>query len=57
MTARHEEECYEQSILNNFHVCEGVSNDDVGVARGTTVLQEIRPDVLVSKPAISLKES
>ena len=56
MAARHEEGRYEKSILKHFLGCEGLSDDDVGAARGT-VFQEIRPDVLVSKPAISLKKS
>ena len=42
MAARHEEGCYEKSILKQFHVCKGLSNDDVGAARGT-IFQEIRP--------------
>ena len=41
MAARHEEGCYEKSILKHFHVCKGLSSDDVGVAR-VTVFQEIR---------------
>ena len=43
MAARHEEGCYEKNILKNVLVCEGLSNDDVGVARGI-VFQEIRPE-------------
>ena len=31
-----------KNILKHFLVCIGLSNDDVGVARGT-VFQEIRP--------------
>ena len=42
MAARHEEGCYEKNILKHFHACKGLSNDDVGAARGT-VFQEIRP--------------
>ena len=42
-TAAHcEERCYENHIIIHFLVREGLSTDDVGVARGT-VLQEIRP--------------
>ena len=42
VAARHEEGCYEKSILKKFHVCKGLSNDDVGAARGTA-FREIRP--------------
>ena len=42
MAARHKEGCYEKSILKHFHACKGLSNDDIGAARGT-VFQEIRP--------------
>ena len=43
MAARHEEGCHEMHIFAYFLVLhEGLSNDDVGVARGT-VFQEIRP--------------
>ena len=42
MAARHEEGCYEKSILTYFHVCIGLSSDVVGAAKGT-VFQEIRP--------------
>ena len=42
MAARHEDGCYETSILKHFHACKGLSNDDVGVTR-STVFQEIRP--------------
>ena len=57
MAARHEEGCYEENICISFLVCGGLSNDDVGVARGT-LFQEIRPGgELVSKPAISLNNS
>ena len=42
MAARHEEGCNEKSILKLFRVCKGLSNDDVGAARGA-VFQEIRP--------------
>ena len=43
MAARHEEGCYERSILKHFHACKGLSNDGVGgVVRGN-VFQEIRP--------------
>ena len=42
MAARHEEGCYEKSILEQFHVRKGLSNDDVGAARGT-IFQETRP--------------
>ena len=40
--------------LHIFLRGEGLSNDDVGGARGT-VFREIQPVELVSKPAISLK--
>ena len=42
MAARHEEGCYEKSILKHFHAFKGLSNDDVGSARDT-VFQETRP--------------
>ena len=41
MAARHEEGCYEKYILIYFLACTGISNDGVGVARGT-VIQEVR---------------
>ena len=41
--------------LHMFSFCEGLSNDDVGVTRGS-VFQEIRPGELLSKQAISLKK-
>ena len=41
MADRHEEGYYEKNIPTNFVVCNGLSNDDVGVARGT-VFEEIR---------------
>ena len=41
MAGQREEECYENTILTHFHVCKGLSNDDVGAAKGT-VLQEMR---------------
>ena len=44
MAARPEEGCYKNRILNHFHACKSLSNDYVGVARGT-VLQEIQPGV------------
>ena len=44
MAARHEEGCHENNILKQFPVCKGLSNDDVGTARGT-VFREIRPGV------------
>ena len=43
MAARHEEGRYEKNVFRYFFVRKGLSNDDVGVARGT-VSQEIRPD-------------
>ena len=45
MSARHEEECYEKNILKHVLVCEGLSNDDVGVARGIVFQEKIRPGV------------
>ena len=39
MAGRHEERCCEKNVLTQFHVCKGLSNDDVGAARGTTVFQ------------------
>ena len=43
VAARHEEGCYEENIFIHCFVCKGLSNDDVGVARGT-LFEEIRPD-------------
>ena len=42
MGARHEKGCYEISSSHIFHACKGLSNDDVGAARGN-VFQKIRP--------------
>ena len=42
MAARYEEGCYEKYIFTYVLVHEGLSTDDVGVAKGT-VFQEIRP--------------
>ena len=42
MVARHEEGGYETKIFVLFLVCKGLSNDDVGVARGA-VFQNIWP--------------
>ena len=42
MAARHEEECYEKNVFPHFLVCNGLSNEDAGVTRGT-VFQETRP--------------
>ena len=42
MAARHEEGCYENNISMCSLVCKEISEDDVGVARGT-VSQETRP--------------
>ena len=61
MAAIHEEGCFEKSILKHFHVCNGLSDDDVGeggVCRGTpTVFQKIRPgERWFQKPAISLRQ-
>ena len=42
MAARHEEWCYEENILICFLGCNGLSNDDIEVERGT-VFREIRP--------------
>ena len=53
MAARHEEGFYEKDILIYSLVWKGLSNDGVGVAKGT-VFKEIRPG---SKPAISPKET
>ena len=41
MAARHEEGCYENNTSMCFLVCKVLSEDDVGMARGT-VSQEIR---------------
>ena len=35
MAAQHEEGCCEKNVLTRFLVCKGLSNDDVGAARGT----------------------
>ena len=44
MAARHEEGCYKYIyVFGCLLVCEGLSNDDVGVARGT-VFQAIRSE-------------
>ena len=40
MAARHEEGCDGKSILKHFHICEGLSNDDIGVARGTVLSRD-----------------
>ena len=42
MAARHEEGRPETHISMDFLVCDGISNDDVGVAKGT-VFQALRP--------------
>ena len=42
MAPRHEEGCSERYICTYFLVYEGLSNDDVVVAKAT-VVQEIRP--------------
>ena len=42
MAARHEKRCSETYLSMYFLVCEGLSNDGVGVTRGT-VFQETRP--------------
>ena len=42
MAARQEEGRYETKLFEYLFVCKGLSNDDVGVARGT-VFEEIRP--------------
>lgn len=44
MTARHEDGCYGENTFIYFYVSNGLSNDYVGVARGTR-LEHIRPDV------------
>ena len=54
--ARQEEGRYETQLFVYFLACKGLSNDDVGVARGT-VFQEIRGRELVSQPAISSTKS
>ena len=54
--ARQEEGRYETQLFVYFLACKGLSNDDVGVARGT-VFQEVRPGAGFKKPAISLKKS
>ena len=41
MAARYEEGCNEEYIFTCFLVREGLSTDDVGVAKGT-VFQEVR---------------
>ena len=43
VAAQYKEGCYEKQALTYFLVREGLSTDDVGVARGTTVFQETRP--------------
>ena len=56
MVARHEEGCYEKASSNIFmYAKKGLSNDDVGVARGT-VFQETRPGAAGFKTGDSLKE-
>ena len=42
MATGHEERCYAKNVFTYFAVCEGRSNDDVGVARGT-VFQKLQP--------------
>ena len=42
MDARHKESCQDKNVFTYFLVCKGLSNDDVGAARGS-VFQEIRP--------------
>ena len=42
MAARQEERRYDTQLFVYFLVCKGLSNDGVGVARGT-VFEEIRP--------------
>ena len=42
VAARYDEGCYEKYIFTHVFVREGLSTDDVGVAKGT-VFQEIRP--------------
>ena len=43
MAVRHEEICYAKNIFMCFLVGKGLSNDDVGVARGA-IFQELRPE-------------
>ena len=45
VAARHKEVCIEKSLFVHVFVCKGLSNDDIGVARGT-VFQEIGPGAL-----------
>ena len=54
-------DCYYENkhLTTTFFLvdCKGLSNDAVGVARGSTMFQEmIRPGGLVSEPAIFVKE-
>ena len=56
MAAPRDKGFYKKTIFICFLVCEGLSSDDFGVARGT-LFQERYGRKLVSKPAISLKNS
>ena len=56
MATRHEEGRCEKNILKRFHVCKGLSNDDVGAARGT-VVKEIRRGADFKSGYFSLKKS
>ena len=42
MAARHQEDAMKTCTFKRFLVCKGLSNDDVGRARGT-VFQDIQP--------------
>ena len=55
MAARQEEGRYETQVFACVLVCKGISNGDVGVAKGT-VFEDMRPGVGF-KPAISFKKS
>ena len=56
VAARHEERCFAKSIFVYFLFGKGLSNDDVGVARGAIFQEKSYGGKLVSKPAISLKK-
>ena len=54
--SRHEEGCYEKNAFAYFLVCEGVSNDDVGVARVHRISGERYDRMLVSKTGDFVRE-
>ena len=56
MAARDDEARHAKKSLVHVLLRQGLSNDDVGVARVAS-LQEARPVEPVSKPAITLKKS